>query len=448
MESKINLIIQSLDKILTSNPVCKSHDLHHMTAVMKHAIKALEYYPHDIDEHTKYLVIIASLLHDCDDKKFFPNNKNNDNTRTILKEHNFDNKDIELVTNMIDLVSSSKNGDYIDSNIPEYMYYPRYADRLEAIGIIGIKRCYQYAVTANLPLYLDTTMKAINEEELWKIATIDRYQNYKNSVSMIDHYYDKLLRLGTFPIKNKYFDERCKQSNQPLIEIVLTFGRQNIITKSMIDGIINKYSTNKQQTLPLPNAKVFYTPDYLDKEVQNYLMENISKIFSTQEHKKVITQDAKYTLNRKTIVFIDKNIDKNLIPKIWGNEVLVLEFPDYLQKIKDSLEIYANFKFNICLANYYSSGKKSIGYHTDNEEKGSTSCIASLSIGAERPFYFRNKGEKEACYTLVLTSGSLLIMADKCQDNYEHALLNCKNCHEPRLNLTFRLFDSTRYSSY
>ena len=51
---------------------------------------------------------------------------------------------------MVSLVSSSKNGDRIpeDAINNEWLLYPRYADRLEAIGIIGIERCYQYALTS------------------------------------------------------------------------------------------------------------------------------------------------------------------------------------------------------------------------------------------------------------------------------------------------------------
>ena len=38
---------------------------------------------------------------------------------------------------------------------------------------------------------------------------------------MIDHYYDKLLRLSVFPIRNPFFDEMCEQKRQPLIDFLL-----------------------------------------------------------------------------------------------------------------------------------------------------------------------------------------------------------------------------------
>ena len=34
----------------------------------------------------------------------------------------------------------------MDDSKPEWFYYTRYADRLEAIGLKGIVRCYEYSV--------------------------------------------------------------------------------------------------------------------------------------------------------------------------------------------------------------------------------------------------------------------------------------------------------------
>ena len=147
-----------------------------------------------------------------------------------------DNDSVDLITKMISLVSSAINGDNIPYDIEEWMLYPRYSDRLEAIGFIGIKRCYQYAVTFNNKLYTDKTLFADNEEDLWKIATIQRYRDYKGvSESMIDHYYDKLLRAGDFPIRNNFFDEECKKRKQISINFILNCG----INKDCLEYYIN-----------------------------------------------------------------------------------------------------------------------------------------------------------------------------------------------------------------
>lgn len=128
--------------------------------------------------------------------------------------------------------------------------------------------------------------------------------------------------------------------------------------------------------------------------------------------------------------------------KIWGNDVTIKYFSEDLKNIKKLLP-----KFNICLVNYYEHGKKAIGWHSDNEEKGSTSCIASISLGAERQFSFRKTGTKEIYKSILLHHGSLLVMGEGCQENYQHSLMVSK-CKTPRLNLTFRLFDCDRYINY
>ena len=82
------------------------------------------------------------------------------------------------------------------------MLFPRYADRLEAIGLIGVERTLEYTLKKGQPLFLEETAKGKTVDELNEIATKERYDSYvSKSVSMFDHFYDKLLHLGNFPIR-------------------------------------------------------------------------------------------------------------------------------------------------------------------------------------------------------------------------------------------------------
>ena len=199
--------------------------------------------------------------------------------------------------------------------------------------------------------------------------------------------------------------------------------------------------------LNFEDATVSYYKDYLNEERAQHLFAETSELFSSEQNNMICDNEKNplYRLNRKTIVFIDDGIDKSLIPKIWGDNVTVLEFTPALQALKSDLESKLDYKFNVCLANYYLTGKKSIGWHSDSEEKGSTSCIASISLGSTREFAFRQKNSCDVYAKQRLGSGSLLVMGPGCQENYQHRLLVDKTCHSPRLNLTFRLFDSERY---
>jgi uncharacterized protein len=220
MDSYINL----LKYIFEKNNICSSHGIDHAICVMNNAKEALNYV--DITDKEKELVLIASLLHDADDKKFFPENKNLDNLVKIMQDNGHDSTDINLVKYMVELVSCSKNGDNIPEDVKDrlWMLIPRYADRLEAIGMIGIIRCYKYTKTINPKLFTQYTPIPKTEEDIWKFATQERYDLYDGkSVSMIDHFYDKLLRLSHFPIRNVYFDEVCREKTKILIHFLLYF---------------------------------------------------------------------------------------------------------------------------------------------------------------------------------------------------------------------------------
>ena len=51
---------------------------------MYHAFNALEDYPL-LEHENKLAVLMAALLHDADDGKFFPDNHDYENLRNILK---------------------------------------------------------------------------------------------------------------------------------------------------------------------------------------------------------------------------------------------------------------------------------------------------------------------------------------------------------------------------
>jgi uncharacterized protein len=148
---------------------------------------------------------------------------------------------------MVNIVSSSKNGDTIPDDVvgQEWQLIPRYADRLEAIGVIGIERCYTYTMKKKMPLFLPTSPKPKTEEELWQFASEERYKAYNgNSASMIDHYYDKLLRLSVFPIRNPFFDIECEKRRKPLIDFMLKYGRDEPLTAESIIEFINLHNNN------------------------------------------------------------------------------------------------------------------------------------------------------------------------------------------------------------
>ncbi len=227
----MGIYIQELGKMLKN--VCSSHGLQHAQNVMITAKNALKFET-NLTQIQRQAVVLASLLHDADDHKFFPNNRNYENARFILRNKSCDF--VELVIEMISLVSCSTNG---NSTIPEeYKLIPRYADRLEAIGITGIKRAFVYSKTIGLPLILFESCRPKCLQELNIIANYERFANYKGkSKSMIDHFYDKLLHIGNVTIHNNWLIENCKKQNEIMKQFVLEFCQSDESDNFVLDFI-------------------------------------------------------------------------------------------------------------------------------------------------------------------------------------------------------------------
>ena len=230
-----------------------THGFDHMIRVFNHCKEGIESYNksihrhHDgISSHLGILIKLAGLLHDIDDRKYFPNSLDYDNARYILsKITGFTQQDIDIIIKMISWVSSSNNGDripveLIGNDIHIYLI-PRYADRLDALGYYGLYRTLHYTLKVGDMLFNEHTLKAKTREELFdNVATLERYGNYvgKNkSDTMIDHFYDKLLRASYFPIDNQYFDEQCTIMREPMIKVALYFGTHDITQEELKEYI-------------------------------------------------------------------------------------------------------------------------------------------------------------------------------------------------------------------
>ncbi|AQN68691.1 metal dependent phosphohydrolase [Saudi moumouvirus] len=213
------------------------HGFDHFIAVRNHALKALEF--ENISTTKKLQVELAAFLHDVDDPKIFHTSINYQNARHVLdtsfKEIKFDDLILDTtyesfkndIIQLISLVSCSKNGD--DEPPEPWMAIPRDADRLEAIGEIGITRCRDFAIHINLPFYTPETPIAKTREDVLKFATFERFNKYKSghkSISMIDHYYDKLLHIGKpacLRSQNPYILKEAEKRNEIMINFVLNF---------------------------------------------------------------------------------------------------------------------------------------------------------------------------------------------------------------------------------
>lgn len=216
---------------------CEDHKLHdshsydHFLAVYDHALKALKEHPTFIGADNHRQVLYAALLHDVDDKKFFPQNKDYENARKLLVEGGETIESIFMIIAMIKLVSCSQNGNSLQMVPVQWMLIPRISDRLEAIGEIGIKRVIEYGEFVNRQMHNWTTPRARNRKELWEIATPERFAGYctdkkYHDNTTIGHFYDKLLHIGqveNLGTDNPYLIREAEIRHEQTIEFVLNY---------------------------------------------------------------------------------------------------------------------------------------------------------------------------------------------------------------------------------
>jgi uncharacterized protein len=160
------------------------HDWFHIERVFKNTILISKDEKVDV-----FTVSLGALLHDIADPKFH----NGDETigpkiaAEFLKKENVDPKTITHVINIIKYISFknslSKTGKKFTSKELEVV---QDADRLDAIGAIGIARCFNYGGFKNRTLY---------DPEILPNLEMTKEQYKKSDAPTINHFYEKLLLL-------------------------------------------------------------------------------------------------------------------------------------------------------------------------------------------------------------------------------------------------------------
>ena len=156
------------------------HDWCHIYRVVKLALRIAKQENANIE-----LVEIAALMHDLDDWKLSTDSENYPNARKLLKENNFDQSTIYKVIEIIEQVSFKGAGvDTTPKSIEAKVVQD--ADRLDAIGAIGVARAFAFGGSKGRPLYAPEVEPQIHQS----------FEEYKQSKGhTINHFYEKLLLL-------------------------------------------------------------------------------------------------------------------------------------------------------------------------------------------------------------------------------------------------------------
>jgi alkylated DNA repair dioxygenase AlkB len=192
-----------------------------------------------------------------------------------------------------------------------------------------------------------------------------------------------------------------------------------------------------QQELQIINFEgeaIYYGPIFSLEQSSLFFDDLLNNI--EWKNEEIIMFGKEIISKRKVAFYADDGVDYTYSNKTKKG----LSWTAPLLKIKRLVENYTHVKYNGCLLNLYHDGNEAMGWHSDNEKEiKPNSSIASVSIGIERKFSFKNKLSKETI-AVQLENGSLLEMKGTIQKNWLHALPKSKKITKPRINLTFRQF--------
>ena len=184
------------------------HDWFHIERVWKLSKKIAEK-----ETCNQEVVELGALLHDIADPKFHNGDENigPDTATAFLKAENVDEDTIQKVVFIIKNISF-KNRNEAPKEKPVELQIVQDADRLDAIGAIGIARVFNFGGFKNNPIHIPGEEPRLNQSK-------EEYK--KSNGTTINHFYEKLLLLEGMmntetgkkmaSIRHEYMEDFLKQ---------------------------------------------------------------------------------------------------------------------------------------------------------------------------------------------------------------------------------------------
>jgi uncharacterized protein len=158
------------------------HDWHHVERVLNNAKKILKK-----EKADKHVVYLGLLLHDIGDQKFHAGDESKGIkiASAFLEETEVDQHTAEKVMEIVREISFKGGFDDARGKSPE-LQVAQDADRLDALGAIGIARAFNYGGYSNRKIFDPS-------EKPREYQNSEEYR--KSDSSTINHFYEKLLKL-------------------------------------------------------------------------------------------------------------------------------------------------------------------------------------------------------------------------------------------------------------
>lgn len=159
------------------------HDWYHIERVLNTALHI-----QSIEGGDRDVIAYAALLHDIDDHKFNGGNfeKGAKESKVILQDYALTEDQKKNIIRIVETISYKGSGEKDEMESLEGRIVQD-ADRIDAIGAIGIARTFAFGGSIGQPLYDPEISPTHNQSK-------EEYIN--NRTHTINHFYEKLLLIG------------------------------------------------------------------------------------------------------------------------------------------------------------------------------------------------------------------------------------------------------------
>ncbi|KAI3658315.1 hypothetical protein MP638_004148 [Amoeboaphelidium occidentale] len=216
----IDKVEQFVKEYFQRNKFDVSHDILHVQRVKSTALSlaAMEA-KHNQTQIDLEVVKLAALLHDVGDYKYAKEGSPSaaEEVSKLLNELQYAQTTIDKVLYVIENISFRKEiSQKASVDHPIELKIVQDADRLDAIGAVGIARCFSFGAARDRPMYDPNVLPKEN-------MTKEEYdeQIKKNNSVTLNHFYEKL-----FKIKDMMKTESGKKIAQQRHDFMVTFVEQ------------------------------------------------------------------------------------------------------------------------------------------------------------------------------------------------------------------------------
>lgn len=157
-----------------------SHDWHHIERVRRMALHLMQ-----SEGGNRFIIEMSALLHDLEDWKITHENTDNQKVKSWIHSFKIPHQICDDIVQVINEVSYKGAGVSTPCSSIESMIVQD-ADRLDAMGAIGIARAFAFGGSKGHPLFLPHKEIVLHES----------FEHYKKKqTSTLHHFYEKLLLL-------------------------------------------------------------------------------------------------------------------------------------------------------------------------------------------------------------------------------------------------------------